>query len=187
MDPGQVRPGGEVLCELAAALDHETELESVPDVLAALAEEVGIYGGVSAEEIGGRGIRWQDRGAASALPPAALETSLAKPRRPRSPKGELLLGTYRDLWATQVTELNPALRFLAPRQRLEVAVADAQRLGIEAGDTAIVSANGASVTARVAIRERLSEGTCFLVEGTAENNANALLNGAPGAASVRKA
>jgi NADH-quinone oxidoreductase subunit G len=186
-DPGEVRPAWEVLCELAAALDHETELESVPDVLAALAEEVGIYGGISAEEIGGRGIRWQDRGTASALPPAALETSLAKPKRPRSPKGTLLLGTYRDLWATQVTELNPALRFLAPRQRLEVAVADAQRLGIAPGDAAIVSANGASVTATVAIRERLSEGTCFLVEGTAENNANALLNEAPGAASVRKA
>jgi len=97
------------------------------------------------------------------------------------------LGTYRDLWATQVTELNPALRFLAPQQRLEMALADAQRLGVEDGDAAIVSANGATVAATVVIRERLNEGACFLVEGTAENNANALLNGAPGAATVTRA
>jgi predicted molibdopterin-dependent oxidoreductase YjgC len=86
-----------------------------------------------------------------------------------------------------VTELNPALRFLAPHQRLELALADAQRLGIEDGDTTVVSVNGSSVAATVAIRERLSEGTCFLVEGTAENNANALLNGAPAIATVEKA
>jgi NADH-quinone oxidoreductase subunit G len=148
---------------------------------------VAIYGGISAEEIGGRGVRWQERGAASALPFAAMETSLGEPQAPKPPPEGLLLGTYRDLWATPVTELNPALRFLAPAQRLELSATDAEKLGIENGDLAIVSANGASVTAAVAIRERLGDGTCFLVEGTSEDNANALLNGAPGVANVRKA
>jgi NADH-quinone oxidoreductase subunit G len=186
-DPGAVRPGWEVLCELAAALGHETGLGSVPDVLAALAADTPIYGGISAEEIGGRGVRWQERGAASELPAAAMETSLAEPWRPPAPGGGILVGTYRDIWASPVTELNPALRFLAPEQRLEVSAADAKELGIEDGDAAIVSANGASVTATVDINERLSKGACFLIEGTAEDNANALLNGAPGVATVRKA
>ncbi|MDQ2939103.1 MAG: NADH-quinone oxidoreductase subunit NuoG, partial [Actinomycetota bacterium] len=53
-DPGAVRPVWEALCELAAALDHETGLDSVPEVLAAIAQDVGIYGGITAEEIGGR-------------------------------------------------------------------------------------------------------------------------------------
>jgi NADH-quinone oxidoreductase subunit G len=186
-NPGAVRPAWEVLCELAGELGHETGLGSVPDVLAALAGDVAIYGGVSAEEIGGRGVRWQERGAASALPMAAMETSLDEPPAPKAPADALLLGTYRDLWATPVTELNPALRFLAPVQRLELSAADAQKLGIEEGDMAIVSANGASVTATVAVRGRIEQGTCFMVEGTAEGNANALLNGAPGAATVSKA
>ena len=42
-----------------------------------------------------------------------------------------------------------------------------------------MSQNGTSVRARVAIKERVPEGTCFMLEGVAEGNANALLNGAP--------
>jgi len=197
-DPGAVRPVWEVLCELAAALDHETGLDSVPDVLAAIAKEVPIYAGITAEEIGGRGVRWQERDAGGALPEGLSERGRsadgaidASPRdtstRGEGPVGgELLLGTYRDLWATPVTELNPPLRFLAPRQRLELALADAQGLGVTDGDAVTVAANGTSVEAVVAVRERMAQGACFLVEGTAENNANALLNGAPRAVKVEK-
>jgi NADH-quinone oxidoreductase subunit G len=205
-DPGQVRPGWEALCELAAALDHETGLRSVPDVLAAIAKDVPIYAGITAEEIGGRGIRWQEREASGALPeqdaagapPSGrgvarrIGSDSAKGSAARQqtlgecPDGSLLLGTYRDLWATPVTELNPALRFLAPRQRVELASADAERLGVTDGDAVAVSANGTSVEATVAIRERVGEGACFLVEGTAENNANALLNNGQRAVNVEK-
>jgi NADH-quinone oxidoreductase subunit G len=185
-DPGEVRPGWEVLCELAAALDHETGLGSVPDVLAALAGEVGIYSGVDAEEIGGRGVRWQERPSATTLPEPSAETDPADPQPPRADGDGLLLGTYRDLWAGPVTERNPALHFLVPAQRLELASADAERLGLADGEAATVSVNGSSVEATVAIRERLAAGSCFLVEGTAEGNANALLNGAPAVARVEK-
>jgi anaerobic selenocysteine-containing dehydrogenase len=85
-----------------------------------------------------------------------------------------------------VTEENPALRFLAPQQRVEVAPGDADRLGIEQGDEVTVSQNGHSVRARVAIRERLNEGVCFLIEGTASDNANALVNGGPIAVEIEK-
>ena len=43
----------------------------------------------------------------------------------------LLLGTYRDLWATDVTKRNPALRFLMLKQKLELAAKDAERLELE--------------------------------------------------------
>jgi NADH-quinone oxidoreductase subunit G len=98
----------------------------------------------------------------------------------------LTLGTYRDLWAGPITELNPPLRFLAPQQRVELSVPDADRLGLKSGDEVKVAQNGASVRARVAIRERISEGTCFLLEGTAESNANALLNGSPVSVTIEK-
>ncbi len=74
-----------------------------------------------------------------------------------------------------------------PSQRLELALADAQRLGLAHGDAAVVSANGTKLSAKVAIRERHQEGSCFLVEGTAEDNANALLNGGPRSVKVEKA
>ncbi len=186
-DPGEVRPVWEALCELAAALGHETGIESVPELIAAMAADTPIYGDISAEEIGGRGVRWQERGAAAALPTPAWESELAAPAAPEPPVDGLLLGTYRDLWATPVTELNPPLRFLEPQQRVELAPADAERLGLEDGDRVRVGQNGTSVGARVAIRERIAEGACFLIEGTAADNANALLNGGPMAVQITKA
>ncbi len=38
----------------------------------------------------------------------------------------------------------------------------------------------------MAIRERVPEGVCFLLEGTAEANANALLNGSPVSVQIEK-
>jgi len=35
------------------------------------------------------------------------------------------------------------------------------------------------VQAQVVIRERIEQGVCFLIEATAEGNANGLLNGSP--------
>jgi anaerobic selenocysteine-containing dehydrogenase len=98
----------------------------------------------------------------------------------------LALSTYRDLWAGPITELNPPLRFLQPRQRVELSVSDAERLGLKAGDPVRVSQNGTSLSARVAIRERVPDGTCLMLEGIAEGNANALLNGAPVSVQIEK-
>ena len=87
------------------------------------------------------------------------------------------LGTFRDLWADEVTERNPALRFLRPEQRVELAIADAERLGISQGDEVEVRSNGSAVRARATIRERMRPGAVFLIAGTAQENANSL-NGA---------
>jgi anaerobic selenocysteine-containing dehydrogenase len=106
---------------------------------------------------------------------------------PKAGDPELLaLSTYRDLWAGPITELNPPLRFLAPQQRVELSVSDAQRLGLASGEEVSVSQNGTSVRAKVAIKERVPEGTCFLIEGVADGNANALLNGSPVSVQIEK-
>jgi NADH-quinone oxidoreductase subunit G len=199
--PGDVRPGWRVLVELAAALDLETGLDSAPEVFEALAAEVPFYAGLTYEEIGGTGVRWQDRDAASVAPsvsgggtaspdaerrpaarsaesgadaPGDVEGEAGPASRPDDGGNGVRLGTYRDLWSGEVTERNPALRFLAPEQRLELAPVDAERLGVEHGQPVAVSSDGTSVEARVAIRERMRPGAGFLIEGTAENNANVL-------------
>ncbi|HXR29852.1 MAG TPA: NADH-quinone oxidoreductase subunit NuoG [Solirubrobacterales bacterium] len=100
--------------------------------------------------------------------------------------GALALSTYRDLWVGPITELNPPLRFLAPQQRVELSVSDAERLGLKVGDEVRVSQNGTSLNARVAIKERVPQGTCILIEGTAESNANALLNDSPVSVQIEK-
>ena len=102
-----------------------------------------------------------------AAPRARPGTSSPSRRRSRTWRGfrRSVLGTYRDLWAYEVTERSPALRFLAPRQTLELAPADADRLGVAPGDEVDVRSNGTNVRARVVIRERVRPGAGFLIEG----------------------
>jgi NADH-quinone oxidoreductase subunit G len=174
--PGQVRPVWEVLVELSAALGHETGIDSTPEALEAIAQEIPFYAGLTPDEIGGTGVRWQDRDAAGAFKPVVLPDTV-EAATPGSNGDGLRLGTYRDLWANEVTERNVALRFLAPEQRVEIAPADAEKLQLSGGDEVTVRSNGTAIRARVDIRERIRPGSAFLIEGTAQNNAN-LLNGA---------
>ena len=209
--PGDIRSGWLVLAELAAGIGHETGICSAPEALEALTGAVPFYAGLDDQEIGGRGIRWQDRPAAQAfhdltvsVQPASIESDANDPAREStgeagpgedssgtpdaSPPEEpspgrasegLTLGTYRDLWAGPVTDLSPALNYLIPAQRLEISVADAERLGLTRGDEVSVRAGETEVNARVAIRGAMPEGTCFLIEGTIEGNANVFADGRP--------
>ena len=213
--PGDIRPNWGVLAELSLALGHDTGIDSQPSAFAALTEAVPFYAGITDAEIGGRGVRWQDRDAASSLSRATGDDSpgsrsrgvpgesspasrqhaqgtsdpgsVGTPReREPSDPGSLVLGTYRDLWAGPITELNPPLKFLQPQQRVELSLADAEALGLSGGDEVKVGQNGSSVLARVQIRERIEQGVCFLIEGTSEANANGLLNGSPVSVTIEK-
>jgi len=212
--PGDIRPNWGVLAELSLALGHDTGISSQPSAFAALADAVPFYAGITDSDIGGRGIRWQDvstavpsgeaGGADSAdaarqdaeqvsadaggasgsvsgesAPPAFTDPDAGDPEL-------LALGTYRDLWTGPITELNPPLRFLAPQQQVALSPVDANRLGLSTNDEVSVSQNGTSIRAKVAIRERVPKGVCFLLEGVADGNANALLNGSPASVQIEK-
>ena len=167
-NPGRARPTWEVLVELSTLLGEETGIDSVKEALEAIASEVPFYGAITEEEIGGLGVRWQDREAADAFPGGASEgvrEAAARRPPPRPTDGGLRIGAYRDLWAAEVTDRSPALRFLAPKQTIELAPHDAERLGIGGGDEVDVRSNGTSVRARVVIRERVRPGSGFLIEG----------------------
>jgi anaerobic selenocysteine-containing dehydrogenase len=147
---------------------------------------VGFYASITDSDIGGRGIRWQETESAASLPQSATGAGSDSTDTQRdSASGEALpgtgaslaLGTYRDLWAGPITELNPPLKFLKPSQRLEVSPEDAARLSLSHDDKVRVTQGAKSLEATVAIRERVPEGVCFLAEGVAGANANGLLNG----------
>jgi NADH-quinone oxidoreductase subunit G len=193
--PGDIRPGWQTLANLSLALGHDTGVTSQPSAFKALVDAVPFYGSITDSSIGGRGIRWQETDSASNLPASAdgaaksaASAGTDSPDTQRvSASGEsvpgidapatLALGTYRDLWAGPITELNPPLKFLKPSQRLELSLEDAARLGLAQDDKVRVSQGDKSLDATVAIKERVPEGVCFLAEGVAPGNANSLLNG----------
>jgi NADH-quinone oxidoreductase subunit G len=178
-------PGWQFLAAVATAMDLDLDVSKAEDVFEAVCKEVPFYGPTAYEEIGGRGLRWQERDpGASWTPPG--EPASAPPAAPTGDGDGLLLGTYRDLWAADVTERNPAIRFLMPKQKLELAVEDAKLLELANGDAVTVSVNGHSVEATVAIKERMRAGAAFLIEGTSEQNGNVLANGVPQRVEVKK-
>jgi NADH-quinone oxidoreductase subunit G len=199
--PGDIRPNVGVLAELSLALGHDTGLASQPEAFEALTEAVSFYSGIIDADLGGRGVRWQEGPAVARFPAASSgETGEVGQQPPgggsesteewrvESGEGETVVrsgdievATYRDLWAGPITELNPPLKFLQPGQTLELSLADAERLGLGSGDEVTVSENGTSLRARVAVRERMREGTGYMIAGTANANANAFSGAYPGA------
>jgi NADH-quinone oxidoreductase subunit G len=183
--PDEVRAEWSVLVELCNRLGAEVDALTAPQVTQLVAEEVGIYRGLTLEEIGGKGVRWQDRDAASALGDAPLpDEPLPEPPKPAD---GISLGVLPSLWASSVTDHATSLRFLAPTQRAELSPDDARRLGIERGDEVEVRVDGQQVRAKAVIRSGVRPGSVFLIRGTAEDNATALLNGLPRTVEVSRA
>jgi NADH-quinone oxidoreductase subunit G len=218
--PENVVPNILVLSELATKLGLDTGIDSQPTAFQALTSAVTFYNGIEDEQVGGRGLRWQDRegatsdrvgtedfgpgGATEGGPPdTERDAPISMVQPDPTPRGvasggppsvapsppssnELLLGTYRDLWAGPVTELNPPLKFLTPHQRVEISREDAERLNLKSGDGVRVSQNGNALDATVQIKERVPQGVVFMAEGVQDGNANALLNGGPVQVKIEK-
>jgi NADH-quinone oxidoreductase subunit G len=188
--PGEVRAQTQVLQDLISGLLGSEFHLSVPAVFNQLTGTVPFYGGLTYEEIGGRGLRWQDRDEGSRLEQSPLpdaELSETPPELPPRAGNGLRLGTAPSLWASRETDHAPSLRFLAPHQRVELSVEDARERGIRPGEMVEVAFDGASVRASAALRSAIPPGTVFMLEGTGSDNANALTNGEPRTVEVRKA
>jgi len=124
---------------------------------------VPFYAGLTLEEIGGKGVRWPERDAAETFPhgepaSAGVETI---PDAARA-NGRLRLGTFRSIWNAPEVKVSPALKFLHPKLRLEMAPADAQRLDLFQGDRVVVGSDGQVVDATVAVRESMPPGSVFM-------------------------
>jgi NADH-quinone oxidoreductase subunit G len=183
--PGETRGGWWVLAELCERVGAGLGVAGAPAVFEQAAKAVPFWGGVTYEELGGRGVRWQERGTSSSLP--AAEVPDAQLEDPPEATDGLRLGAIVSLWSGPETENAPALRFLTPRQRAELNVADAQRLGVGPGDEVTVSVEGQSVRAEAWVRAAVPPGSVFLVSGTASDNVTALTNGVPRTVEVSRA
>ena len=157
---GEVRPGWQVLAELCDRAGVGTGALAAPMVTALVAEAVPFYAGLTLDEIGGLGVRWQDRGAASSLPvEQPSDAPLESP--PDRPEGLRVSGAP-TLWSGSEIEHSPSLRFLAAQPRAELSVDDARRLGVQNGAEVELSVNGDRVTATAAVRTGVPAGSIFV-------------------------
>jgi NADH-quinone oxidoreductase subunit G len=198
--PGAVRSEWSVLADLERRLTRaESQTVDMPTqdghtspltgamATRQLVESVPFYAGLTLEEIGGRGVRWQERAAAEAVPEAPATFETGAPVAAPSADGALRLGSFRSIWASPEVEASPALKFLARGATLEVSPADAERLGVDHGDRVRVSNEDRTVEARVALRGNAPAGTVFLDAGLPEGGASELTNGAPTTVAIERA
>ena len=114
--PGGVRAGWQVLAELGLRLGADLGVLTAAMASRQLFEAVPFYAGLSLEEIGGRGVRWQEREAASAFPAPARGAQLRRQPKLVAPAEDAdELAGYRSLWDSPEVEFSPALRFLCAR------------------------------------------------------------------------
>lgn len=169
----EVLPGWQVLAELCERCGAGLDVMSAAQVSSRVAEAVPLYSDLTLEEIGGEGVRWQDREAASALPAAEL-SSEPLPGPPPAPEGMRAV-TVPSLWSGPEVEHSPSLAFLAPGAgdrggpavaHADLSPADARRLGISHGDEIELSVGGTRATATAALRTGVPEGS-IIVRGAA--------------------
>ena len=175
LDSG-VRAGWQVIAEVSRRAGHDLGVLTGPMASEQLFGAVPFFAGLTLDGIGGRGVRWPAGEAAGALGAAPWE--LAKLDVPAltgtAANGTLRLGTWRSLWTSPEVDLSPALRFMRPRQLVELSPADADRLGVSDGDQVEVGYDGTRVRGAARLRAAVPGGSVFLVEGTHDQPANAL-------------
>jgi NADH-quinone oxidoreductase subunit G len=130
-------------------------------VTALLTEAVPFYAGITLDEIGGLGFRWQEGEAAKAL--RAEEDSDAALAEPPAARGGLHAVSVPTLWSGPETEHSPSLRFLFLRARVEISVEDARRAGVGDGDEVRVTIGGQAAEATAAVRTGVPTGSVFLI------------------------
>ncbi len=151
-----------------------------------LLDAVPFYAGLSVDAIGPKGVRWWEAAPRAAAWQAAasragapapgrhIGAEMQDPPAAAPPNGALRLGTFKSIWASPEVEVSPALKFLHPQQRVELAPADAERLGIKHGERVTVGSDGASVEAIAHLRHGSPAGSVFLQSGIPEGAANVL-------------
>ncbi|HWF53588.1 MAG TPA: NADH-quinone oxidoreductase subunit NuoG [Solirubrobacteraceae bacterium] len=181
--PGEIRAGWQVIAEISRRAGLDQGVLTGPMAFRQLCDAVPFYADLTLEQIAGHGLRWPETDAASKLPAGAgaeavsgsdLERLASPPAVFDSSQQGLRLGTYRSIWAAPEVELSPALHFTIAEQLVELAPADAERLGIDNGAEITVAQNGTRLSARAAVRSGVPNGTAFMADGIASDSANAL-------------
>jgi NADH-quinone oxidoreductase subunit G len=115
---GAVRAEWQVIAELALRVGLDLDVLSGMRASQRLFEAVPFYAGLTLEAIGGRGVRWQEREAASAFPAADAEAALGDAVEPGAPGEDAAeIAGWRSVWDAAEVEYSPALEFLFPREK----------------------------------------------------------------------
>ena len=116
--PGEVRAEWQVLAELASRVGLDLDVLTGSMASQRVFEAVPFYAGLTLEEIGGKGVRWQEREAAASFPAASADGAHPTSGEGLAPTPADLLEVagFRSVWDAPEVEFSPALEFLFPNR-----------------------------------------------------------------------
>jgi NADH-quinone oxidoreductase subunit G len=116
--PGSVRAGWHVIAEMALQLGIDFDVLSGAMASKQLLAAVPFYAGLTLEEIGGRGVRWQERDGAAAFPRPTQAPATSPPESAIAPEDAADVAGYRSVWDAPEVEHSPAFDFLFKTKEL---------------------------------------------------------------------
>jgi NADH-quinone oxidoreductase subunit G len=162
---GEVNAGWWVIAQLAGRVGVDLGVKVVHQATAQIAAGLPIYAGITPDEIGGTGVRWQERDAAATLPEAQRRKfDTHSPARVPGTLERLRLGVFRSIWRGGEVANAATLSPLIEERRIELAPTDGRRLGISSGQTVTLFATTGDMTAVAVLRDAVPAGTCFLLD-----------------------
>ncbi|HTA04740.1 MAG TPA: molybdopterin-dependent oxidoreductase [Solirubrobacteraceae bacterium] len=114
-EAGATRPGWRVIAELSLRLGTDLDVYDAKEASQQLFDAVPFYAGVTLEEIGGRGVRWQEREAVAVGAGTGTSAQEAVPGIQTAPDAEAHSGPDRDTHAADTETEGESSRTGEPR------------------------------------------------------------------------
>jgi predicted molibdopterin-dependent oxidoreductase YjgC len=187
--PGEAREDWRILCEVSGRMGHPMDYSDAAAIMDEIASLTPIYGGIRHDRLQGAGLQWPcptpDHPGTAVLHRGAFTRGKGKlhpvryldPRELPDERFPLVLTTGRILqqWHTgTMTRKCEVLEDLAPHGYLEMNPADADRIGVGAGEQVAVLSRRGRIEIPADVTEKVAPGTVFLTFHYREHPANAL-------------
>ena len=188
IDPlGGSRPDWEILCELGRRMGYEMSYTHPKEIMDEIASLTPSYGGISYERLGAGGLRapcpTKEHPGTEFLWGKTFKTNNGKgnffpadylpPAETPDEEYPFVLTTGKDLYHLHTgsyTHESVPLSRLAPEDRLEMSLSDAEKLRVSDGDRVKVRSRRGQVNLVIKVTDRVPEGTVFATFHSTEVN-----------------
>jgi formate dehydrogenase alpha subunit len=192
IDPvGQSKADWRIICDLAGCMGYPFIYTSTADIMLEIASLTPIYGGITHQRLGTKGLQWPVPEADHYGTPILHKESFTRgrglfmPVEHRDPaempdaEYPLILMTGRKLQHYNISTMNSAaLSEHAPEEIAELHPTDGERLGIVSGAKIRVTSRRGEIVTRVRLTERVQPGMMFMTFHYDDSPVNELTNGA---------
>ncbi len=189
--PGEAKPDWEIVCALADRFGYEMDYDSPAEIMDEIAEVTPIYGGISYDRLGEKGLQWPcpdgDHPGTKYLHQGEFARGVGKfypvdyvpPIEETDAEYNYVMMTGRMLYqyhTRTMTQRSQPIEDHKADAYVEINSQDAQELGITAGDRVKVASRRGEVETSAQISDRVKPGEIFMPFHYAESPANRLTN-----------